>query len=169
MALGFRPAVLGALLISGCGPLVDDPGNPPIRGRWQRETKLTALVVNDVWIDRDKAPFQLPKDDSEIKACIEPALRSSADLNREWKAELKCSFGPFERDGGSVNATGTCEPLAKAGGTVTGTMEFDGHLKDQSADGHISATIFYRHPTGATERIRFGVETRWTRLGDCSI
>jgi hypothetical protein len=171
MALDFRPAALGALLLSGCGPFVDDPANPPLRGRWQRESKVTALVVNDIWVDRKKAPFRVPEDETEVRNCAEPAIRSNADINRELvnKAELQCHFGELERDGGSLSATGTCDPKSISGGTVSGTMEFAGHLGNESADGRISATLFFRRASGDTERVRFGVETKWKRLGDCRI
>jgi hypothetical protein len=169
MTMLFRPALLAALLLSGCGPFVDDPSNPPLRGRWQRETKLTAFVVNDVWVDRDKMPLALPEDDSEIKSCMEPALKSSEDINREMakNTKIQCSFGEIKRDGNTLASTGTCAPSEKFGGTVSGTLEFNGYLKSDDADGKISATIFYKYPSGKTERVRFGVETRWKRLGDC--
>ena len=171
MALDFRPAVLGALLLSGCGPFVDDPNNPPLRGQWQRDSKVTALVVNDVWVDRKNAPFRIPDDETEVRNCAEPAIRSNDDINRELvnNANLQCHFDALARDGSTLSANGSCDPKQINGGTVSGTMEFAGHLANESADGHISATLFFRRTSGDTERIRFGVETKWKRLGDCRI
>lgn len=163
------PLLLAALALSGCGPLVDDPDNAPLRGRWQRESKVLALVANDVWIDRDKIPFKLPADETVVKECFEPKLKTSDQINDDLMSGNKgmCSFGEIERKGGTFTSTGKCGPQNKMGYEVAGTIELTGHEAADRADAKVSATVLVKAKTGVSERVRFGVETRWKRLGDC--
>jgi hypothetical protein len=169
MAAALRPMLLAALALSGCGPLVDDPDNAPLRGRWQRDSKVLALVANDVWIDRKDLPFKLPPDETVVKECFEPKLKSADQINDELLRENKnmCRFDDIERKGAVFTSTGKCAPQDKMGYEVSGTVELTGRESADRAEGKVSATIFVKSRNGTSDRVRFGVETKWKRLGDC--
>jgi hypothetical protein len=169
MAVRHRVLLLFPLALAGCGPLVDDPGNAPLRGRWQRESKLLALIANDVWVDRKDVPFKLPEDETVVKECFEPKLKTSDEINDDMlKGNRKmCSFGEIARKGGTFTSSGTCGPQEKSGGTISGTIELTGREAADRAEGKVSATLLLKTRDGASQRVRFGVETKWKRLGDC--
>jgi hypothetical protein len=169
MAVTYRALLLLPLALAGCGPLVDDPGNLPMRGRWQRESKLLALIANDVWIDRKDVPFKLPEDETVVKECFEPKLKTSDEINGDMLKgnSNMCSFGAIDRKDGKFTSTGTCGPQTKGGGTISGTIELTGREAPDRAEGKVSATLLFKTRDGASQRVRFGVETRWKRLGDC--
>jgi hypothetical protein len=166
-----RTLYLCALLtLGGCGPMVDDPGNVPLRGRWQRETKLTALVINDVWVDRKDTPFDLPKDETIVKSCIEPVIRSASAANDELlhsRATRNCKFEAMARKGTTLTSDATCASANEYGGTIGGNMDMEAHEAPDKVDARLSAALFYRTPDGASQRIRMGMLAKWTRLGDC--
>jgi hypothetical protein len=101
---------LALVLLASCGPMVDDPKNVPLRGRWQQETKIVSLVANDVWIDRDKAPFPLPKDKFETKNCFEPRLKTADEINDDLLqgTAKNCKFGEIVRKGQEITSEGVC-------------------------------------------------------------
>lgn len=166
----FRHGVmLAALVLGGCGPMVDDPGNAPRLGRWERTTRVIALIANDVWIDRADVPFTLPDDETVIKNCIEPELKTGDQINRELMKSNKgmCQMGPIARHGRGFSSSGTCGPQEKGGSTISGTIEVTGRETEERAEAKLSAALVLKSRSGASERIRFGVETKWKRLGDC--
>jgi hypothetical protein len=170
-AMRFRGAILaGVLVLGGCGPSIDIPGNVPKLGRWERSVKVTALIANDVWIDRKDAPFKLPPDKTEIEQCMEPVLRTAEDLNREMMKgsdATKCSYGEIVRDGRNFSSKGTCAPQEMEGSIVSGTVELAGKEGEDKLSAKVSASMLVKDKTGASERLRFGLEAKWTRLGDC--
>lgn len=161
--------IAAALLAGGCSPLVDNAANIPQRGKWQRETRLLALVANDVWVDRKRAPFEIPPDTSEIKPCIEPALKSRDEINRDMLGRTQdlCRFDTLDQSAGKVTGTGTCSRTANDGEALSGTIEFDGTEKPDRIDGKVHVELAVRDRRGRSERMRIGMETLWTRLGDC--
>jgi len=157
------------LLIGGCGPATDNPANAPRLGQWQRESKLLVLVVNDLGIDRKEAPFSLPPDSTEIKDCFEPTLKSGREVNSDLLANSQkmCRLETFDEKEGRLNSTGTCGPTEKNGMAVTGTIEFDGREREESADAKVAVSMNVKDRTGTTDRVRLAYQTKWTRLGDC--
>ena len=162
-------ALLAATSLTGCGPQTDIPGNAPRLGRWERESKLVALIANDVWIDRDKAPFNLPPDSREEKPCFEPMLKTQNEINRDLLANSDsiCRLDTLDTQGGLITATGKCGPVDKGGDTITGTIEFTGQERDDRAEATVSVQMLVRGRSGATERVRAAYQTTWRRLGDC--
>lgn len=169
MKLHARSLLLTFVLLAGCGPSVDNPGNAPRLGQWQRESKLLALVANDVWIDRKDAPFTLPPDSSEIKDCFEPALKSGKEVSSDLLANSQkmCRLETFEEKEGKLTSTGTCGPTDRMGMTITGTIEFDGREREESAEAKVAVLMNVKDKSGASERVRIAYQTKWTRLGDC--
>lgn len=164
LTVGALPVLLG-----GCAPRTDDPANIPLRGHWQQETRLVALVVNDVWVDRKEVPVDLPKDQVTDKKCFEPKLRTVDEFNDSFGNKLKnCSFGDLKREGGDVAGEGTCSANAGIGGTTSGKMELEVHEKADKIDSRLGFTLFVKGRSGASERVRFGVTSNWKRLGDCA-
>lgn len=161
--------LFGTILLGGCGPSVDIAGNIPLRGQWQRESKLLALVANDVWIDRKDAPFSLPPDSTEVKDCFEPTLKSGKEVNSDLLANSQqmCRLETFDEKEGKLVSTGTCGPTSKDGMEITGTIEFDGREKEQSADAKVAVSMNVKDRSGTSERVRIAYQTKWTRLGDC--
>lgn len=162
-------SVIAAVLLTGCGPAVDNAGNAPRLGQWQRESKLLTLVANDVWIDRKDAPFSLPPDSKEVKNCFEPTLKTKGEINRDMlaNAEKMCSLETFDEKDGNLTATGSCGPTEKSGMTVAGTIEVTGREREESADAKVAVQLNVRDKSGASERVRVAYETKWTRIGDC--
>ncbi|MCW3846164.1 DUF3617 family protein [Sphingomonas sp. LB-2] len=161
--------LLTAGLLAGCGPMTDNPANAPRLGQWQKESKLLTLIANDVWVDRQDAPFSLPPDSTEIKDCIEPTLKSGREINRDMLAnsEKLCHLETFDEKGGNLTSTGTCGPSDKMGMEISGTVEFEGHEREESADAKVAVNMNVKDKSGATERVRVAYQTKWTRLGDC--
>lgn len=171
MALRIGAVGLAAALgTGGCGPAVDNPANPPRLGRWEHQSRLVALVANDVWIDRKDAPFTMPPDSKSVEACSEPTLKTRSALNRSLMAntESMCSLGALQQRGGLITASGTCGPTDKEGGTLTGTIEFNGQERETLAEAKVSVVILYKLPSGSTERLRAAYENVWRRVGDCT-
>ncbi|MET0307994.1 MAG: hypothetical protein ABW023_04745 [Sphingomonas sp.] len=166
MAWRGRAGIGLALLAGGCG---DDPANIPRQGKWQRETRLIALVANDVWVDRKYAPFAIPEDGTEVEACAEPRLRSRDEVNRELLGRVGkvCTIDALDHRDGKITGSGTCGPTETDGRTVTGTIEVDGVEKPDRLGGKISIAVQVREVSGRSDRVRMGLETVWTRLGDC--
>jgi hypothetical protein len=164
-----RPIILAALALTGCGPAIDNPANVPLLGHWQQTTKLTALVINDVWTDRKDAPFPLPEDKTIDRGCTEPMLKSNEQVNDDlFDGNLKaCKFAPVTRDGLLTHSDAVCEASEIPGGTVSGKMEYNGEEAKDLFLVKLSATMFFKERSGASVPLRFGVESRWTRLGDC--
>lgn len=164
------PALLGACaLLGGCGPVADNASNIPRLGQWQRESKLLALVANDVWIDRKDAPFSLPPDSTETKDCFEPTLKSGKEVNSDLLANSQqmCRLETFEENEGKLVSKGTCGPSEKGSNTITGTIEFDGREREESAEATVGVAMIVRGKDGASERVRIAYRTKWTRLGEC--
>lgn len=161
--------IAAATLLGSCGPMVDNPSNVPLRGKWEQTTRMLNLVANDVWVDRKNVVFKLPEDETTIKACFEPTLKTAEEINRDvLKGEgKKCQFGPIERDGDEFSSKGTCAPEERFGGTVRGTLELTGSEAPDAIGAKINGAILHTTPAGASERVRFAVETKWKRLGDC--
>lgn len=161
--------LLAAIPLSGCGPSTDNAANIPRLGQWQRESKLLTLVANDVWIDRKDAPFSLPPDSSEVKNCFEPTLKSGKEVNRDLLAnsEKLCRLETFEEKEGKLVSTGTCGPSEKAGMTITGTIEFAGKEREESAEAKVGVSMNVKDETGASERVRIAYVAKWARIGDC--
>lgn len=161
-------ACLASALLGGCGPRTDDPANIPLRGHWQQETKLVALVVNDVWVDRSEVPIPLPKDQVIDKRCFEPKLRTADEFNDSFGNKLKnCSFGDLKREGGNITSEGTCSSKEGFDGITSGKMELEVHEKADKIDSRLGFQLFVKGRSGASERVRFGVTSNWKRLGDC--
>jgi len=165
-----RSILFGALALGGCGPMVDDPSNPPLRGRWQRELKVTSLVQDDIWIDRKDAPFKLPDDETTVQNCIEPKIRTVDELNNGLLNDnnQNCRLDTLDVSGNEITGTGKCAPVERSGITLSGTMEINGHQAADQANADVSLTLVARTPMGASRRIRAGFEAKWTRLGDCT-
>lgn len=164
------PAILAVtMLLGSCGPAVDNPSNAPRLGQWQRESKLLALVANDVWIDRADAPFSLPPDSKEIKDCFEPTLKSGKEISSDLLANSQkmCRLETFDEKEGKLISTGTCGPSNKDGMTITGTIDFEGREREESADAKVGVSMIVKDPSGTSERVRIAYQTKWTRLGDC--
>lgn len=157
------------LLLAGCGPMVDNPSNVPLRGKWEQTTRMLNLVANDVWVDRKDVPFKLPEDQTEVKECFEPTLKSADEINRDvLKGEgKKCRFAEIEHNGSEFSSTGTCAPEERMGGTIRGTLELTGREAPDKIGAKINGSILHTTQAGASERVRFAVETQWKRLGDC--
>ncbi|MDF7776632.1 DUF3617 family protein [Sphingomonas sp. AOB5] len=157
------------LLLAACGPSIDNPSNLPKLGKWERESKLVALVANDVWIDRKDAPFQLPPDQTEVKDCFEPTLKSQREINRDMLAntDQMCRLEGLEQKGGLITSTGTCGPTEKSGMTITGTIEFNGVERENYADATVSVLMHVKGREGSSERVRAAYSTKWRRIGDC--
>lgn len=167
----FAPvSVMAAALLTGCGPVVDNAGNAPRLGQWQRESKLLTLVANDVWMDRKDAPFPLPPDSKEVKNCFEPTLKTQREINRDMlaNAEKMCQLETFDDKGGNLTATGSCGPTEKSGMTVAGTIEVTGREREESAEAKVAVQLNVTDKSGASERVRVAYETKWTRIGDCA-
>jgi hypothetical protein len=169
MKLHVPALMLATGLLGGCGPAVDNAGNIPRLGQWQRESKLLALVANDVWIDRKDAPFSLPPDSTETKNCFEPTLKSGKEVNSDLLANSQqlCRLETFEEKEGKLTSTGTCGPKDKDGMTVTGTIEFDGREREESAEAKVAVLMNVKDKSGTSERVRIAYQTKWTRVGDC--
>lgn len=163
-------SVMAAVLLTGCGPMVDNAANAPRLGQWQRESKLLTLVANDVWLDRKDAPFPLPPDSREVRNCFEPTLKTRREINRDMlaNAEKLCQLESFEEKDGNLAAAGTCGPTGKSGMTVAGTIEVTGREREESAEARVAVQLNVTDKSGASERIRLAYETKWTRLGDCA-
>lgn len=164
------PILFGALLLSACGPLVDDPSNPPLRGRWQREMRVTSLVQDDIWIDRKDAPFKLPDDETKVLGCIEPKLRTAAEVNSLIEnGDQYCTLDTLEASGATIAGSGKCAPVERSGITLSGTMEVAGRQAADRVSADVSLSLVGRTPMGLSRRFRAGVEAKWTRLGDCGL
>lgn len=164
------PAILATtMLLGGCGPAVDNPGNAPRLGQWQHESKLLALVANDVWIDRADAPFSLPPDKTEIKDCFEPTLKSGKEISSDLLANSQqmCRLETFDEKEGKITSTGTCGPSVKGGMTITGTIEFDGREREEVAEAKVAVNMNVKDSSGTSERVRIAYQNKWTRIGDC--
>lgn len=161
--------IAAALMLAGCGPMVDNAANVPLRGKWEQTTRMLNLVANDVWIDRENVPFDLPKDQTEVKPCFEPTLKTADEINRDvLKGGGKaCKFAEIERDGDEFSSTGTCMPEQRMGGTIKGTLEMTGREAPDKIGAKINGSLIHTTASGASERVRFAVETSWKRLGDC--
>ena len=169
MALPVRSVSLLALLLSGCGPGIDDPSNLPRMGQWHRETRLVALVINDVWVDRKDSPFKIPADIDETRNCGEPTITGRREIAEELleQTDKLCRIDSVERSGTTVTTKGSCGPEVKNGATLTGTAEAESHEAEDSLNGHATVLMNVRMPDGHSERVRAGFETHWKRLGDC--
>ena len=164
------PAILATIvLLGGCGPTTDNPGNAPRLGQWQRESKLLALVANDVWIDRADAPFSLPPDKTEIKDCFEPTLKSGKEISSDLLANSQqmCRLETFDEKKGKITSTGTCGPTEKGGMTITGTIEFEGREREEVAEAKVAVNMIVKDRSGTSERVRIAYQNKWTRIGDC--
>jgi hypothetical protein len=162
--------IAALILLAGCGARADSPENIPKIGKWQKDVKLVALIANDVWIDRKDAPLDLPPDRNEVIPCIEPALQTKNKINNNFLAntEKLCTVDSLESSDGAIVGKGTCGPASRFGGTMSGTMEFDGREREDRIDATLSLNVNLKQSSGATERIRVGVEMKWKRLGDCA-
>lgn len=162
-------APLAALALGGCIKQVDDPSNLPLRGKWQQESKLVTLVANDVWLDRKDAPFPLPEDKTEVKGCFEPKLKTADQINEDLLqgTAKNCKFGEIVKQGHDATADGVCEEKKTGPYTVSGKMDFTESEAPDKIDATVSATMFVRTPAGASQRVRFAAQVKWTRLGDC--
>lgn len=169
MRMHVQALLAATVLLGGCGPMTDNPSNAPRLGQWQHESKLLALVANDVWIDRKDAPFSLPPDSSEVKDCFEPTLKSGKEINSDLLANSQqmCRLETFEEDKGKLVSTGTCGPTTKAGMKVSGTIEFDGREREESAEAKVGVNMIVTDPSGTSERVRIAYQNKWTRIGDC--
>lgn len=169
MTLPVRGPLLFALLLCGCGPGIDDPSNLPRMGQWHRESRLVALVINDVWVDRKDSPFKIPPDIDETKRCAEPTVTKRQEIADELlkQTDNLCRIDSMDRSGTTVTTKGSCGPEVKGGATLTGTAEFEGHEAEDSLNGRASVLMNVRMPDGHSERVRAGFESHWKRLGDC--
>jgi hypothetical protein len=160
------PAVL---LLSGCGPRIDDPSNVPKLGQWHRESRLVALVINDLWVDRKDSPFKIPDDIDETKDCVEPTITRREEIDEEIRKQTDglCRIDSLDRNGATVSTKGSCGPEDKNGMTLSGTAEYEGHESETGLNGHSTVMMNVRMPDGHSERVRAGFEAHWTRLGDC--
>jgi hypothetical protein len=159
----------GLTVLGGCAKAVDDPANTPLLGHWQREMRITSVIVNDVWVDREKVPFALPADKVEDLGCVEPKLRTREAINRTLAEhhELSCSLDDFSLQGHELAGKGKCAPIPKDGATLSGTLEIEGREKAESTTAVAGVNLFVHLPDGRTERARVADTVRWTRLGDC--
>jgi hypothetical protein len=169
MALPIRCLFAAALLLGGCGALVDDPSNLPRRGKWHHDFRLVALVVNDVWVDRKDAPFAIPADIDKTRACVEPSITKRDEIAEELlsKTDRLCHLDSLDRDGTAVLTKGVCGPEEKSGATLSGTAEMNGRDGEDSLEGRTSVQMNVRMPDGHSERVRAGFEAHWQRLGNC--
>src|SRR4051794_19497476 len=99
MALPARSLLLLTLLLGGCGPQIDDPSNVPRLGQWHRESRLVALVINDVWVDRKDSPFKIPPDLDETKGCGEPTFNRREEVAEDLLSKTNdlCRLDSMER------------------------------------------------------------------------
>lgn len=169
MALPVRGLLLAALLLGGCGVRVDDPSNLPRMGQWHRDSRLVALVINDVWVDRKDSPFTIPPDLDETRGCAEPTITRREEIAEELAKQTDhlCRIDSLDRSGTTVTTRGSCGPEAKGGATLTGTAEFEGHEAEDRLNGRATVLMNVRMPDGHSERVRAGFESHWQRLGDC--
>jgi hypothetical protein len=159
----------GLMALGGCGRTVDDPANTPLLGHWQREMRIVSVVVNDVWVDRDKVPFALPPDKVEDLGCVEPQVKTREAMNQALAEhqELSCSLDEFGLHDHELTGTGKCAPVPRDAVTLSGTLEITGREKPDSVNATAGVNLFVHFPDGRTERARVADAVRWTRLGGC--
>lgn len=175
MQIGFKPVTAFLLMpvtvvLAGCGPKVDDPGNPALLGSWTVETRVTSIGLNNMNFSRAGFVANGGEDmlksieSSQVKACFEPAIKRDSDVidsAENWFGD--CAIVDSSGDAASRHATLTCE---RGGKTVA--MTVDGTMGDQSGQANFSVRLSEVKPTGATESLSLRIAQTWTRTGDCA-
>ncbi len=126
---------------------------------------------DDVWIPRKDAPFKLPEDETTVKSCIEPKLRSADEINGDMLAnnDAHCRIDAIDVNGAQVTGAGTCAPVDRNGIHLSGKIDIDGRQRDDRINAKFGLALIARMPQGVSRRVRAGMEVTWTRLGDCRL
>lgn len=141
------PAALIALAgLGGCGLAADDPANISQRGRWQREFRPVNLVANDIWLEREDAPFELPAEKTEAPGCVEPRLRSIEQINALMPVRegMSCTFETIDRQEGRIAGAGKCGPAQRNGFEIFGTIDLEGREKPDRVAAKIGMSLVVR-------------------------
>ncbi len=155
-------------LITGCGPVVDDPNNIPRLGRWSDVTRLVSVRANGSAVDASKLPFDVPRFESK-QSCSEPRINSTEDIRGELYNEMlkKCEFGPMRRFGARASNSTQCDLPDNDGMKIRGAIQFNSEEKPDRIDGTLSMDIYAQSRKGTTEKFTVDYKRELKRLGDC--